>query len=378
MDKRLDSVDGVRAVAILWVALFHFAFFWSAAGKGLDLLPYDDMLAWIPLADVGHLGVSLFFIVSGLVIALSLTRSKSASQFGLRRMARLWPTFAVCATLTFLTTTVLGPEVLRRSVPEYLISLSFVPPAHVGRAFGVPGMEWLDGAYWSIWVEVRFYALAAFLYFALPWSFIRCWAVVAAGCAAVHLLGIAGVGPADALSRLLFAEHQPFFTAGIALAFLMHGQERWLARALLTVSVALALFYGWAKLDWATAGTAVPLGAVLACFVIAAVSVLRAGAIPLLRWAPMTALGRASYVYYLLHQNLGLALLAAVPLAGLASVMVMLAIQAGLIALAIFLHLNVEKPVLRWLRRRIDGPRVAAPQPPQPVRSAAAAGNPHP
>ena len=147
MGQRLDSLGGLRAIAILWVALYHYAVFWTPAGRGDDLIPYGDMLAWIPLAAVGDLGVMLFFIVSGLVIALSLTRSRSAGQFALRRLARLWPTLLICATLTFAATSLLGPAELKRSVSEYLISLSFVPPAHVGKVTGHADLAWLDGAY---------------------------------------------------------------------------------------------------------------------------------------------------------------------------------------------------------------------------------------
>lgn len=371
MDKRLDSLDGVRAIAILWVAIYHYAVFWSPAGKGLDLLPYDDMLAWIPLAAVGDLGVSLFFIVSGLVIALSLTRSDSAKQFALRRLARLWPTLLICGLLTFVVTLLLGPEALRRSFWEFLISMTFVPPAHVGKVVGTE-MEWLDGAYWSLWVEVRFYAVAAALYFLSPRGLVHGWVRFAAICAGIHMLAIAGVGPADAMSRLLFAEYQPYFTAGIALACLMRGEDRDLSLMLIAASVVLALFYTAAAQDWQILSGFVRLVAVAGCFAVAACAVLRPGWLPFLQWAPLTALGRASYGYYLLHQNLGLALLLAVPITGVFSIIVMLIVQAGLIWVALALHNRVERPFLKAIRSRIDGPkapRVVLAQRPRALRT---------
>lgn len=367
MDKRLDSLDGLRAIAILWVALYHYAVFWAPVGKGDPLLPYGDALAWIPLAEVGELGVSLFFIVSGLVIALSFTRSNSVRQFGLRRLARLWPTLAICGTLTFFVTASLGPAELQRSVADFWISLTFVPPQHVGAIFGRDEMQWLDGAYWSLWVEVRFYLIAALLYFFGHRTLLRSWGRLAAICAGIHLLALAGVGPADALSRLLFAEYQPFFTAGIALASLMRDEDRKLAWNLLASSVVLAVIYAAGAESWQIGANFVRLSAVVGCFGLAMWAVLAPAFAAPLRWRPLTALGRASYGYYLLHQNLGLALLAAVPFGGFFSIGAMLLIQGMLIGVALVLHTHAERPILQVLRAWIDGPKPLRDIPPRPA-----------
>ena len=358
---RLDHLDGLRTVAILWVALYHYAYFWAPAGKGTNLLPYGDALAQVIFADVGYLGVYLFFIVSGFVIAMSLTRSASLGRFTVNRAIRLWPTLIICGTITFIATSLFGPEDLRRGPLEYLISLTFVPPPHVGKAIGVADMEWLDGAYWSLWTEVRFYITAALLYFAMKSRFLLSWTVFAAACCAVHVGALINGGALDAVSRLIYAEHQPFFTAGIALASMRFSQNRW-AKWLLTAAIAQAFAYpalaNGGLSDHEAAG-------LIVVFVLAIPVMLSRESVPILSSRLFATLGVASYAYYLLHQNTGLALLN-IPdgLTPLAAIGTMLGIQLGIMLFSVALTKWIEVPLRRALRQRFTPrPVVAMPTP---------------
>ncbi len=347
--NRLTHIDGLRAIAILWVAVYHYAVFWSSAGKGDNLLPYDDALSWIPLADVGALGVYLFFIVSGFVIAMSLTRSTALAHFGINRLIRLWPTLLMCGAITFTATSLLGPDALVRAPVEYMISMTFVPPAHVGKIIGLPDLAWLDGAYWSLWTEVRFYIVAAVLYFAFKSRFLALWALFAAGSAAIHMLGLMQGGVFDALSRLMFAEHQPYFTAGIALAALRFGPFHWGPVVLLGASVGQAFAYP--SLTDGGLGLSDCIGLAIV-FALAIPTMLARTPVPFLSSPAMVTVGVASYAYYLLHQNTGLALLNAFNVTQpLAAILMMLAIQAGLLCIAIVLTQRIEVPIRQALRQ---------------------------
>lgn len=67
--RRLAEVDGLRAVAVLAVVLYHYFQAYP------QYSPYGAAL--LPLAKYGDLGVELFFVISGFVITLSLTDRKS-------------------------------------------------------------------------------------------------------------------------------------------------------------------------------------------------------------------------------------------------------------------------------------------------------------
>jgi len=366
MSSRHGALDGLRAVAILWVAIYHYAVFWAPSGRGDPLLPYGDALTWLPFARVGDLGVALFFIVSGAVIALSLERSAGVIQFAQRRLIRLWPMLLICGTITFLLISFFGPAALQRSVQEALISMLFLPPSHVGALVGQADWQWLDGAYWSLWVEVRFYVIAALLWMLTPRWFFPLWCVFALACGALYLAGLGGHRTADAIARLAFAEYHPYFTAGLALAALL--QRRWIGLAIAALGVSFAAALGYANADfgvgafgtWAHIERLVGIALV---FALAVIGTLWPRRLPLLSKPAPRLVGRASYGYYLLHQNAGLALLAALPLAGAPAalwIVAMIGVQLVLLGLAIGLHLVVERPLGSALRGWTERSRVAA------------------
>jgi peptidoglycan/LPS O-acetylase OafA/YrhL len=75
-----------------------------------------------------------------------------------------------------------------------------------------------------------------------------------------------------------------------------------------------------------------------------------------LKWAgtaPMQTVGRASYGYYLLHQNLGISLLTATKLKGLLSVAAMFGIEAVILCAALLLFHLIEKPVSVFAHNRV-------------------------
>ncbi|PKQ31407.1 MAG: acyltransferase [Actinobacteria bacterium HGW-Actinobacteria-2] len=87
---QIRQLTGVRAVAALWVLSFHFrpeiVQSWPALG------------IFAPLMNVGHLGVDLFFVLSGYILAVTHMDTiskpwsmKSALGFLWLRISRVWP-----------------------------------------------------------------------------------------------------------------------------------------------------------------------------------------------------------------------------------------------------------------------------------------------
>jgi hypothetical protein len=102
--ERLRFIDGLRCIAVLWVVLYHFTHnspFWECFTEALHPFFYD--LAWN-----GYLGVEIFFVISGFVIALSLARGRLTPRFALgfaiRRYVRLFPPYIAVVFLWMLTT----------------------------------------------------------------------------------------------------------------------------------------------------------------------------------------------------------------------------------------------------------------------------------
>jgi peptidoglycan/LPS O-acetylase OafA/YrhL len=85
----IAALTGLRAVAAVWVVLVHYR------GDILALLPAARPLE--PLLAAGYLGVDIFFVLSGFVLAynyserLSRWRPREAASFVQNRVARVWP-----------------------------------------------------------------------------------------------------------------------------------------------------------------------------------------------------------------------------------------------------------------------------------------------
>jgi peptidoglycan/LPS O-acetylase OafA/YrhL len=355
---RLAALDGLRALAIGWVILFHYAYFWTSAGA-VPLVPYGDAYAWVPFAAVGYLGVHLFFMISGFVILLTLEQTRGFKEFMLRRAVRLWPALVILGSVTFLIVSAFGPEQLRVGWWEYALSLLTLPPNHVGMFFGAGHWKWLDGAYWSLWVEVKFYCVIGAMFFALRSNAIRAWIAFEVFSIVVAVLNLAIGGRAlDIIDGFIFQTYIPYFSIGLA-AYLMragrgHNTTTQLLLIVATVHLVLAsathLFQS-NRTGWYAAQFIAGQAAILVVFWAFVWDRLSFG---IFRWAPLTRIGRASYGVYLLHQNVGLTILS-MPLIGWLApgLLSPLVVIAAVIGTAILVHERVELPVQDWLKGRL-------------------------
>ena len=156
MKSHLSLLDPLRFAAAICVALFHWMF-WSWAWTSIGVPGFERQVA----ADVlypsaaaftwfGWVGVEIFFVISGFVIANSASNS-SPGEFLLGRALRLYPAVWVCATATFLVLLVFGSGPASEFIVPYVHAMLMVPK-------GVTG-EWLDVVYWTLAAEMAFYGL---------------------------------------------------------------------------------------------------------------------------------------------------------------------------------------------------------------------------
>ena len=87
----LPALDLLRLFAALSVVLFHYAF----RGAAADGYTHVHLPELIPFAKYGARGVSLFFVISGFVIAYSAV-GRSTQDFAIARITRLYPGFLIC------------------------------------------------------------------------------------------------------------------------------------------------------------------------------------------------------------------------------------------------------------------------------------------
>ncbi|MEY3434097.1 MAG: hypothetical protein RL057_477 [Actinomycetota bacterium] len=147
-NRYIHSVDGLRAVAVIAVLLYHL---------GID---------WIP---GGFLGVDLFFVISGYVITGlildSITRSGTLDlrAFYLSRVRRLLPALIAMLVFTTLYIGVYAPETVRRFISDipYVLSgsMNWALVAREQDYFESIGRPPLLQHTWSLAVEAQFYLI---------------------------------------------------------------------------------------------------------------------------------------------------------------------------------------------------------------------------
>jgi len=158
MTDRIKHLDGLRGFAILMVVLYHVFERWT------DRVPYGDDYSGYTITTLGYLGVQLFFLISGFVILLTLENSSNGLNFIKRRWLRLFPamlagTVFICIISFLFPDRPSGQVTIANTLP----GLTFIQPLF-WQALGFDLMS-LEGAFWSLYVEVQFYIFAAILYF---------------------------------------------------------------------------------------------------------------------------------------------------------------------------------------------------------------------
>lgn len=151
-----DYIDGLRAVAILSVMMYHL-------NKN-----------WFP---GGFVGVDIFFVISGFVVSMSASRLGNvgfidfASHFYARRMARILPALIFCLLITFFVATLfIPPAWLSASIKKVGLGAffgvsNFLLMANTGNYFA-PSAEFNPYTHtWSLGVEEQFYFLFPLLFF---------------------------------------------------------------------------------------------------------------------------------------------------------------------------------------------------------------------
>lgn len=149
----LGPLDGLRALAVLWVVLFHAGWYarFTLPPESWARLAFSS---WMLPVWRGDFGVDLFFVLSGFLIAGMLLDEQSKTGeialglFYVRRLLRLWPALIVVAGLELLT-----EDPNRGMVWASVLYLNDLFPV------GVVALGWT----WSLAIEEQFYLVCPWL-----------------------------------------------------------------------------------------------------------------------------------------------------------------------------------------------------------------------
>ena len=146
--RHISSIDGLRAIAVTAVVLYHLG------------------ISWIP---GGFLGVDLFFVISGYVITrLILDSINQSSALDLRafyaaRLRRIYPGFLFMVVCTIIFIGVWAPEAIKRFLSDLPFALTgtinWLLVARQQDYFETVGRPPLLQHTWSLAVELQFYLI---------------------------------------------------------------------------------------------------------------------------------------------------------------------------------------------------------------------------
>ncbi|HEX8620791.1 MAG TPA: acyltransferase [Allosphingosinicella sp.] len=333
------AMDWLRLACAVAVLLFHFG--WTSAGGGEVALLVGPGIA-VPGRDWlwrhGSVGVPIFFVISGFVIAGSAADG-GPMRFLRRRIERLYPAIFVCAPLSALLWWGAG-----RPPGEGLILLA-------KSILLVPVGRWVDPPYWTLGVEIGFYAYVFLLLVAGGARWLRPGAVALALASsalwAFFLLRGEAVSPPLWLLPLYWGMH---FALGALLHFLRDGSLRFRGAACAVAAGAAGVVQTMQLLTPELAG---PVPTVLWLVGVAVVGLAPGRASS--RDRPISRLaGLATYPLYLLHFGLGLALMASLVRLGLAPLAAMAVAGGVLLAMAVIVAAFAEPAVRSGLRKGLD------------------------
>jgi peptidoglycan/LPS O-acetylase OafA/YrhL len=135
-DKHLPALSGMSGLAVLVVFISH------TSGRDMQLA------SWLNFHGIGHIGVYLFFVLSGFLLAKNLLNGQPAGQYFSRRFFRIAPLYF------FVLLGVVAFQAAGNYSPTYL---------HIEGGWEGIFLHFMflkgDGVFWTIAAEFAFYLL---------------------------------------------------------------------------------------------------------------------------------------------------------------------------------------------------------------------------
>ena len=323
---RLTELDALRGIGALCVLIFHYSTRFQEVFPGTEHVPFSF--------PGGNYRVLLFFTISGFAVFFTLDRIGSVADFVVNRFARLYPAYLVAMLLT------LAFEYL-----AHVYALLISPVAILANVTMLEGFDFLpevDGAYWTLTVEIGFY-----------FSMIALWKFAGLARLEPMLLGWLALrwlyelwpDMPERIIMLLVLRYVPFFIIGMLSYRVWAGQRGWRQQAPYA-----ALAVGTVALS-ETADVAIAAVVLLATF-----ALLIRGRLRFIALRPLTWLGGISYSFYLIHQHIGFVVMLKATQAGYGPWTGFTAAILVALALGTLVNRAVERPageaILGWWKRR--------------------------
>lgn len=288
---RFYEMDGLRVLAALSVVFYHYFYYYGSTRiVGMEPTRLTDWI--LNLSKYGFLGVELFFSISGFVILYS-ANNKLWYDFLRGRVLRIFPMLWVGASLTFIVVFYLGYTSREPTLIQYLANLTLLHRF----VFDQPH---LDGVYWTLTVELRFYFIIGLMlaFNALTKRNVMCVMVVWSLAGIIYLCMGRGAN---------FLASGGAFAIGVGFYYLLHDGRKvsnliFVLFSMVACAVSICLNHNDANLNKIVFFVFVVFVAILFYLIVSGFS----SGIPK---GVLLSLGGITYPLYLIHQEIGYSIL---------------------------------------------------------------------
>lgn len=362
--SRIAILDGFRALAIIAVLFFHFFSRYTTNHYKTNLYPYADKYDYF---GYGYLGVEFFFIISGFVIFFTLEQTNNFIVFWKKRLIRLWPSMFIASIIIFIFFRIFDDKSQGAQLINFLPSLSFIKPNLINNTMSFFGTEtkigYLNGSFWSLWLEIQFYVFSSFLYFMNKKNFVRNFLVLSSFLCLINVVihtmhGENRLGLPFAYEISIFYDKWfdngfnligflPFFSIGVIFYLFFKNKNSKIVTS--TYVKGFLLFFVvfemiFAK-DW---GERI---AFLLMYLLFFVFIYFPDKLSFLEKPFLSKTGEASYFLYLIHENIGVYIIVALgsyflPLGFVLPLLIMIAFTV----LSILYTYTIDKKINKWLK----------------------------
>lgn len=326
---RVAILDLIRFSAALWVVLYHY----------IARVPPETFPYLARIAKYGYLGVPIFFIISGFVIAIT-ANNRTPFQFGLSRIVRLYPALWISALFTVAVVSIFSEQ--RYSLMQVLTNFTLINE--------YLGYEDLDGVYWTLKAELKFYACVFILLALKLFQKFTLWLSIWIGITITHMLW----DQPFFMGWFISPAYSPFFIAGVAFYLVKSNILPKFALTCLAVSLLMAgiKIYQQAGNFMLNPSDLERVCAVLIMGVFCGLMYLICiGKIGLKESSLLTSIGALSYPLYLIHNVAGRAIInhysATISLQTLIPLVIVL-----MVVLAWMIHRLGERPLAALIARQ--------------------------
>ena len=289
----IPALDIIRIMSALSILLYHYT------------TRYDEVIGhtsdWRFLWPWGAEAVNVFFFLSGFLAIIHFRNQKFIVSLK-KKAVRLYPTYWICLIISAAVTFAFLKEERWVGIRAFLINFTMLQSAL--------GVRSVDGAYWTLWYDIVFYIVVACFQasrinksrinrFMLLWLSLAFLCLALSGNSAYPIVLMR-----KALNRFLILDRIWAFVSGTMIAHLIEYKSR-LSCVVLVLSIIYPLICG--NTISAILLASVSLMVFLICNCQTGSEVKQTSSLVVRRG--LSYMASLTYPIYLLHQNIGFAII---------------------------------------------------------------------